>query len=129
MLLKGATPVPARLLADGVPHPEPAGRATPLEVRARAAHVALITSRHPRSPQDALRSAAGTAYAWLSSDVEALAKRSALAGAFDLGSRAREEALSAALRTIVQASRLLCARSRRRLRSACRCAPRCACWT
>jgi hypothetical protein len=38
-------------------------------------------------------------------DIDVLSKRSALAGAFDLGSRAREEAVSAALQTIIQASR------------------------
>jgi hypothetical protein len=51
--------------------------------------------------------AVSTAYAWLSPDIDALSKRSALAGASDvaIGSRAREEALSAALQNIVQASR------------------------
>ncbi len=56
--------------------------------------------------QDALRPATGTVYAWLAPEaLEAImSKRSALAAALNIGARSREEALSAAVRTVVDVS-------------------------
>ncbi len=103
VLLKG-TSASARLVVDSAPR-QPAKCV--LEVLRRPAARRMGCSEvnlcSPRA-QEALQSASDTRYAWLGPDAVVL-KRSALAGAFDLGSRAREEALSAAVQTIVQASR------------------------
>jgi hypothetical protein len=107
---------PCRLRPSSGPpvYPASATRSNPSCCRLTLAQLLRHAGSSARPcAQDALRSAVSTAYAWLSPDVITISKRSALASAFDRGSRAREEALSAAMQTIVQASRSPRVRTRR----------------
>ncbi len=127
--------VRAHLFARGAQHMPAAASPLRFEVTLAIAFVArrARAHRHHRAAQDALRSIANTEYAWLAPEASeaTVSKRSALSAALDIGARSREEALSAAVRAVVDVSRAAAGRMReyRPRAPLARPAPPCACWT